>query len=85
MEHAKSSESSQNSVVPKVHLHATHEKALDVVGYEDLKKFAAEPEAGNSSNVAQSRQGGHGGAIKERTELANKEEMTGRETGERVT
>lgn len=76
MEHGKSN---GEDVVPKVHLHATHEKALDVVGYEDLKKFAAEPEAGNSSNVAQSRHGGMGGAIKERTELANKEEMTSRE------
>jgi len=50
-----------------------------VVSMEDLKKHAAEPEAGNASNVAQSRKGGMGGAIKERTELANKGEMTGRE------
>jgi uncharacterized protein (DUF2237 family) len=67
------------SVVPKVHLHATSEKALDVVNMADLKKYAAEPDVGNASNVAQSRKGGMGGAIKERTELANKEEMTGRE------
>jgi hypothetical protein len=39
-------------LVPKVHLHATHERALDVVGIEDLKKYAVEPEAGKSSNVA---------------------------------
>lgn len=66
-------------MVPKVHLHATSEKALDVVSMEELKRHAAEPEAGNSSNVAQSRKGGMGGAIKERTELAGKGEMTGRE------
>jgi hypothetical protein len=66
-------------VVPKVHLHATSEKALDLVSIEDLKNHAAEPEVGNASNVAQSRKGGMGGAIKERTELANKGEMTRRE------
>ena len=60
-------------------MHATSEKALDVVTMADLRKYAAEPEVGNASNVAQSRKGGMGGAIKERTELANKEEMTGRE------
>lgn len=82
MEHASSQsepDGIKESIVPKVHLHATHEKALDVVKMEDLKKFAAEPEVGNASNVAQSRKGGMGGAIKERTELANKEEMTSRE------
>ncbi|KUJ08863.1 uncharacterized protein LY89DRAFT_724851 [Mollisia scopiformis] len=69
----------KGDVVPKVHLHATHERALDVVGMEDLKKYAAEPEVGNASNVAQSRKGGMGGAVKERTELAGKEGMTSRE------
>jgi len=44
-----------------------------------LKKYAAEGEVGNASNVAQSRKGGMGGAIRERTELAGKGEMTGRE------
>jgi hypothetical protein len=78
MDYAKSNSSSEN-LVPTVHMHATHERALDVVGYEDLKKYAAESEAGNSSNVAQSRKGGHGGAIKERTELAGKEDMTARD------
>ncbi len=47
--------------MPKVHLHATSEKALDVVSMEDLKKHAAELEVGNSSTVAQSRKGGKGG------------------------
>lgn len=45
---------------------------------EDLKKYAAEPEANHASNVAQSRKGGMGGAIKERTELAVTDEMTSR-------
>jgi uncharacterized protein len=44
--------------VPRVHLHATSERAPDVVCMEELKKHAAEPEAGN---VAQSRKGGMGG------------------------
>jgi uncharacterized protein len=65
--------------VPKVHLHATSEKALEVVEMRDLKKYAAEGEVGNASNVAQSRKGGMGGAIRERTELAGKGEMTGGE------
>ncbi|KAM3077857.1 hypothetical protein ACMFMF_004275 [Clarireedia jacksonii] len=67
------------SVVPKVHLHATHERALDAVSMEDLKKYAAEPEVGNASTVPQSRNGNSmpgGVPTKERTELANREEMT---------
>ena len=83
MDHAQSSTNTNDpaseSIVPKVHLHATHERALDVIGLGDLKKYAAEPEANNASNVAQSRQGGMGGAIKERTELASKDDMTSRE------
>lgn len=78
MEHAQSSSDSQ-SVVPKVHLHATHEKALDVVGMDELKKYAAEPEAGNASTVAQSTKGNSapgGVGTKQRSELANKGEMT---------
>ena len=66
--HAESNSGSEN-IVPKVHIHAIQERTLEVVSYEDLKEHAAESEAGNSSNVAQSRQGGHGGAIKEMTEL----------------
>jgi 16S rRNA U1498 N3-methylase RsmE len=77
LEHAK--EQGSESVVPKVHLHATSEKALDVVSLQDLKKHTMESEVGNVSNVAQSRKGGMGGAIRERTELAGKGEMTGRE------
>jgi uncharacterized protein len=66
-------------VVPKVHLHATSERALDVVSMEELKGHAAEMEVGNASTVAQSRKWGLGAAIKERTELAGRGEMTGRE------
>lgn len=65
-------------MVPKVHLHATSERALDVVDIKDLKRYAAESEVGNASNVAQSRKGGMGGKIGERSELAGKGEMTGR-------
>lgn len=39
-------------MVPEIHLHATHERALDVVGYDGLKKHAAESEAGSSSSIA---------------------------------
>jgi hypothetical protein len=46
---------------------------------EELKRHAAETEVGNVSTVAQSRKGGMGGAIKERTELVGRGEMTGRE------
>lgn len=42
MEHAEANAGagtgSKVSVVPKVHLHATSERALDVVGMEKLKK-----------------------------------------------
>lgn len=57
--------------VPRVHLHASHEKALDVVGYKDLKKYAAEQEASVSGN----RQDSHispqtsGKGAKEHTEI----------------
>lgn len=35
----------KDETVPRVHLHASAKSALDVVGYKDLKKYAAEPEA----------------------------------------
>lgn len=80
MDHAQSSSDAKNNdIVPKVHLHATHEKALDVVSMEQLKKHAAEQELGGPSQVAQDTKGGMGGAIKERTELAGKGDMTSRE------
>lgn len=37
----------------RVALHATHKNALNVVGFKDLKRFAAEPEAANVSTYAQ--------------------------------
>ncbi|KAA8575082.1 hypothetical protein EYC84_004298 [Monilinia fructicola] len=73
-------DSSEKDLVPKVHLHATHERALDSVSLGDLKRYAAEPEAANASTVPQSRKGNHGpGGVptKERTELAGAGEMTG--------
>ena len=75
----KAAKDEYDAVVPKVHLHATHESALKTVSMADLKMFAAEGEAANASTVAQSTHGGLGGKIKQRTELAGKAEMTGRE------
>ncbi|KAL9090422.1 MAG: hypothetical protein Q9159_001951 [Coniocarpon cinnabarinum] len=43
----------QDEKVPKVMLHATGERALDVVGFKDLKKYASEPEASNAGTHAQ--------------------------------
>lgn len=59
--------------VPKVHLHATHEKALEVVSYKDLKQYAAAGEA----TTQQGRQESHhnpgtpGGVVKESKEIGN--------------
>jgi hypothetical protein len=36
------------AAVPRVHLHASENKALDTVSYKDLKKYAADSEAGES-------------------------------------
>lgn len=71
-------------VVPKVYLHATHEKALDSVSLEDLRAHAAAPEAGAASGRQDSSESRHGGRLggtelKTTTELANKGEMTSRE------
>ena len=49
----------------RVFLHATDESALSSVGMEDLKKFAAEGEAGNSSTTAQTPSSKPGAVIKE--------------------
>ncbi len=82
MEHANSQtekgDGARNSVVPKVHLHATSEKALDVVGFADLKRYAAEPEVGNASNVAQGP-GGMGGAVQASREMSGRGSMTTRD------
>ena len=48
MEAAKSND---DPVVPKVFLHATDESALKSIGLEDLKKFAAEGEAGSGGGA----------------------------------
>jgi hypothetical protein len=67
--------------VPKVHLHATHDKALDSVGLDDLEAHAAAPEAGAASGRQDSSESRHGGRVgrtgtKTTTELANNDEMT---------
>lgn len=59
--------------VPKVHLHATHEKALDVVSYKELKQYAAQGEATSQ----QGRQESHhnpetqGGIAKESKDIGS--------------
>ncbi|KAK4629185.1 hypothetical protein CLAFUW4_08161 [Fulvia fulva] len=57
--------------VPKVHLHASHEKALDVVDYKDLKKFAAQGEATNQSGRQESHvnPSSKDGAVKEKNDF----------------
>jgi uncharacterized protein len=79
----ESGDTAKASIVPKVHLHATHERALDVVDLKELRAHAAESEAGNASSVAQNTGGGGNGlgsvGIKEKTELAGKGDMTSRE------
>jgi uncharacterized protein len=37
------------AAVPKVHLHASHERALDSISYSTLKQYAAEGEVPNQS------------------------------------
>lgn len=71
-------------VVPKAHLHATHEKALDSVSLDDLKAHSAAPEAGAASGRPDSSESRNGGRVgetgtKTTTELANKDQMTSRE------
>lgn len=61
------------SGVPRVHLHASHEKALDRVKYGDLSKYAAQGEA---PNQLRNRQDVHhnpespSGIARETTELS---------------
>jgi uncharacterized protein (DUF2237 family) len=67
------------SAVPKVHLHASHESALDTVTYKELKQFAASGEAPSQQN----RQDGHsnpdqqGGITRETTDISGNSETTG--------
>lgn len=49
--------------MPKVHLHATLEKALDLVSLGDLKAHAAAPEAGSASGRQDSSESRHGGRV----------------------
>jgi uncharacterized protein (DUF2237 family) len=42
-------------IIPKVHLHATGKETLDVIGMDELKKYAAEGEAGGSGGSASGR------------------------------
>ena len=39
-----------HTAVPRVHIHATHESALNQVSYSNLNKYAADPEAPNQQN-----------------------------------
>lgn len=63
--------------VPKVHLHASDKKALDVVSYAQLKEFRAEPEA--------TREGGRQGTTIDPTRpsqgIAKEGEMSGTRPG----
>jgi uncharacterized protein len=84
MEAAKVNKDLKSDVVPEVHLHATHERVLDVVSIGNLKAHAAGPEAAGASlrqDSSESREDGMvgGTGAKERKELANKGETTGRE------
>lgn len=69
------------SGVPKVHLHASHERALEAVSYSDLKQYSAGGEAPNDTRS--SRQASHhdpqvpGGLAKESTEISGSSETTG--------
>ncbi|KJX94242.1 hypothetical protein TI39_contig4205g00005 [Zymoseptoria brevis] len=57
--------------VPKVHLHASHEKALDVVDYKTLKRFAAQGEATSQQGRQESHESPEkqGGVSKESKEI----------------
>ncbi|TVY31869.1 hypothetical protein LSUB1_G008819 [Lachnellula subtilissima] len=80
---SESGDAAKAAIIPKVHLHATHERALDVVDLKDLRAHAAESEAANASSVAQDTGGAKNGlgsvGLKERTEMAGKGDMTSRE------
>ncbi|KAK4936330.1 hypothetical protein LTR10_022758 [Elasticomyces elasticus] len=70
-----------HSAVPKVQMHASHEKALDVVSYKDIKKYSASGEVpgGQSRN----RQPDYaspekpGGPVKESSDISGNSETTG--------
>lgn len=49
MKAAKANKDLKSDIVPKVHLHATHERALDVVSLDGLKAHTAGPETAGAS------------------------------------
>jgi hypothetical protein len=53
----------------RVRLDATNIRALDVVGFKDLKRFAAEQEASNSSTRPIDPKSGNSGPIKESSQI----------------
>ncbi|KAI9805834.1 MAG: hypothetical protein M1825_000448 [Sarcosagium campestre] len=55
----------RDPVVPRVFLHATHQKALDSVGMDELRKFAADGEASNAASRPVEPSGRPGAAVKE--------------------
>lgn len=58
--------------VPKVHLHATHDKALDVVTYKELKQYAAQGEAASQQGRQESAHDpAQGGVAKESKEIGS--------------
>ena len=63
--------------VPKVHLHASHDKALEVVSYKDLKKYAAEPEG----FTQQGRQESHHDPASNRGSIAKESSSIGGDQG----
>ncbi|RDW73157.1 hypothetical protein BP6252_07064 [Coleophoma cylindrospora] len=73
---SKSSDPASQAIVPRVHLHATHEKALDILSMDDLKKHAAEPEAATASNFVESKFSGGGAGVGLKTE--GKAELAGK-------
>jgi len=69
------------SAVPRVHLHASHESALETVKYGDLKQYAAEGEATSQQNRQDSHyepQSRSGGLAKEHKEMSSAENETTR-------
>jgi len=66
------------SAVPKVHLHASHDKALEEVKYGDLSKFAATGEAGTNRGKQQGHENPEvaGGISKEGQEISGRSQTT---------
>lgn len=62
----------KKEAVPKVHLHASQDKALEVVSYKQLKQYAAEPEAVSQQGRQESHHdpaSNRGGIAKESSEI----------------